>query len=241
MRGAEVPLRVPLLTHRPAAAVGEGRAEEMRVFQVWAFQVPWKPPCPFLFPIPLVFLDCDVSVLKGVKTFYEKTVWPLERGWWEVGVSGVWGLARGGPHLHPFVIKWWTLRQGLRTGGATDASDFKGAGIQGGSHKEDCTARTQQSHPMSPLVKGPAGEGRGCWKGDAVAGEEPRRGRGLEWEGRRWDSRWAGPRASGEAVPTYLRTCRLGELGLLTVTGMRRGLGQHRCAPAAQNFSLQLG
>lgn len=81
---------------------------------------------------------------------------------------------------------------------------------------EDHTRRIQQSHPMSE-GKGLL-EGRGCWKADAVVGEEPRRGqgqkRGLEWEGRRWDYRWAGPRASGEAVPNYLRTCSLGEPGL---------------------------
>lgn len=101
--------------------------------------------------------------------------------------------------------------EGDKAAGATDASGFKGAAIQGGSHKEDHAARTQQSRPMSPPVRGRVGEERGCWKGDAEAGEGLKRVQGqrlgLEWEGRREDigGRGLGPQEDSAPTPPDLQ------------------------------------
>lgn len=77
VRGAEVPLRAPP-SHLQARTQqwGRGRKREGRGFPrlglpKFRSKSPNPPPPhrPFLFPAPLVLLDCDVSGLKGVKMF----------------------------------------------------------------------------------------------------------------------------------------------------------------------------
>lgn len=81
--------------------------------------------------------------------------------------------------------------------------------------REDRTRRITQRGPgraaKSPPVKGRVGEERGCWKGDAEAGEGLKRVQrqrlSLEWEGRREDidGRGLGPQEDSAPTPPDLQ------------------------------------